>query len=172
MIILIEILNFSQSGVPQPRSPPAPVEPKNRDMFRSSPDSDFDHFPKNRNDMFSQSRDLFASQQHLRENHEYRMQEIKNNGRDKSSLDFDSRRDLGSDICGRDVFDHSNSKRDPFGMARDVSPKSRDSFGMISARDFGVVPNTRESFAAARQNYKRMTVIINYSNYKSLKIKL
>lgn len=108
-------------------------------MFRSSPDSDtFDHFPKNQRDMFSQSRDLFASQQHLRENHEYRIQ--------------DSKKDLGSDI--------SDSKygRDPFGLTRDVSPKSRDSFGMISARDFGVVPNTRESFAAARQNYKRMTV--------------
>ena len=167
--------------MPQPKSPPAPVEPKNRDMFRSSPDSDtFDHFAKNQRDMFSQSRDLFASQQHLRENHEFRndydksrMQESKSRdyyGKDSTDLasftrdrnsDFDSRRDMNSDIFSeakyaREIFETNNAKRDPFGMARDVSPKSRDSFGMPSPRDFGVVPNTRDSFAIARQSFKKL----------------
>ncbi|XP_029046871.1 unconventional myosin-XV isoform X2 [Osmia bicornis bicornis] len=170
----------SQSGVAQPRSPPAPVEPKARDSFRASPDSEaFDHFAKNQRDMFSQSRDIFASQQHLRENHEYRNDfeksrsqdqkskdfygkdstDLASSARDRSS-DFDSRRDLNSDIFdpkyARDIFENSNSKRDPFGMTRDVSPKSRDSFGMPSSRDFGVMPNTRESFVAARQSFKKL----------------
>lgn len=49
--------------MPQARSPPAPVEPMSRDGFRTSPsDSEFEHFAKR--DMFSQSRDVFASQQH------------------------------------------------------------------------------------------------------------
>lgn len=173
--------NFlSQSGVPQPRSPPAPVEPKTRDSFRTSPDSEaFDHFSKTQRDMFSQSRDIFASQQHLRESHEYRNDfdksrlsdpkskdfygkdstDMASSARDRSS-DFDSRRDLNSDIFdpkyARDIFENTSSKRDPFGMARDVSPKSRDSFGMPSSRDFGLMPNTRESFAAARQSFKKL----------------
>ncbi|XP_076621995.1 unconventional myosin 10A isoform X4 [Colletes latitarsis] len=171
----------SQSGVPQPRSPPAPVEPKARDSFRTSPDSEaFDHFSKSQRDMFSHSRDIFASQQHLRENHEYRndfdksrsLQDQKSKdfyGKDSTDLassardrnsDFDSRRDLNSDIFdpkyAREIFENSSSKRDPFGMTRDVSPKSRDSFGMPSSRDFGVMPNTRESFAAVRQSFKKM----------------
>ncbi|KAG7210137.1 hypothetical protein KM043_011699 [Ampulex compressa] len=170
----------SQSGVPQPRSPPAPIEPKTRESFRTSPDSDaFDHFPKNQRDMFSQSRDLFASQQHLRDGHDFRNEfdkprvqepkskdyyskdstDLASTGRDRSS-DFDSRRDLNSDIFepkyAREAFEGSSSKRDPFGMTRDVSPKSRDSFGMPSPRDFGVVPNTRESFVAARQSFKKL----------------
>ncbi|XP_048509561.1 uncharacterized protein LOC105693576 isoform X2 [Athalia rosae] len=178
--------SHSQSGVPQPRSPPAPVEPKNRDVFRGSPESDmFDHSPKNQRDMFSQSRDLFASQQHLRETHEYRSQyengknfygkdstDMASSTRDNRSADFDSRKDVSSDIfepaspkspygrdvysTGRDIFDSANAKRDSFGMMRDVSPKSRDSFGMPSSRDFGVVPNTRDSFAVQRQGYKRL----------------
>ncbi|XP_024944481.1 uncharacterized protein LOC107271471 isoform X3 [Cephus cinctus] len=172
--------NHSQSGVAQPRSPPAPVEPKTRETFRTSPDSDmFEHFPKNQRDMFSQSRDIFASQQHLRESHEFRAEyeksrnhqeklkdfygkdstDLASSTRDRSS-DFDSRKDLNSDIFepkySRDVFDNGNVKRDAFGMMRDVSPKSRDSFGMPSSRDFGVVPNTRESFAVTRQTYKKM----------------
>lgn len=166
---------FSQSGVPQPRSPPAPVEPKSRDSFRMSPDSEaFDHFPKSQ--MFSQSRDIFASQQHLRDNHDYRndfeksrVQDAKtkdfygkdstdlaSSARDRSS-DFDSHRDLNSELFdSKYAFDGSNGKRDPFNMARDVSPKSRDSFGMPSPRDFGVVPNTRESFTVARQSFKKL----------------
>ncbi|XP_076390888.1 unconventional myosin 10A isoform X2 [Megachile rotundata] len=169
----------SQSGIAQPRSPPAPVEPKSRDSFRTSPDSEaFDHFAKSQRDMFSQSRDIFASQQHLRENHEYRNDfdksrqdqkskdfygkdstDLASSARDRSS-DFDSRRDLNSDIFdpkyARDIFENTSSKRDPFGMTRDVSPKSRDSFGMPSSRDFGVMPNTRESFVAARQSFKKL----------------
>ncbi|XP_076381481.1 unconventional myosin 10A isoform X2 [Megalopta genalis] len=170
----------SQSSVPQPRSPPAPIEPKTRDTFRASPDSEtFDHFAKAQRDMFSHSRDIFASQQHLREAHEYRNDfdkarsqdqkskdfyskdstDMASSARDRSS-DFDSRRDLNSDIFdpkyARDIFENSSSKRDPFGMTRDVSPKSRDSFGMPSSRDFGVMPNTRESFAVARQSFKKM----------------
>ncbi|XP_076764901.1 unconventional myosin-XV-like [Xylocopa sonorina] len=171
----------SQSSVPQPRSPPAPVEPKSRDSFRNSPDSEsFEHFSKTQRDMFSQSRDIFASQQHLRESHEYRgdfdkprpeqkpkdfyskdSTDMASSARDRSS-DFDSRRDFSSDIFDpkyvRDIFENSSSKRDPFGMARDVSPKSRDSFGMPSPRDFGLMPNTRESFAAARQSFKKLDV--------------
>ncbi|XP_068984012.1 unconventional myosin-XV isoform X3 [Bombus flavifrons] len=170
----------SQSGVPQPRSPPAPVEPKARDSFRTSPDSEaFEHFSKTQRDMFSQSRDIFASQQHLRETHEYRNDfdksrsqdqkskdfygkdstDLASSARDRSS-DFDSRRDLNSDIFdpkyARDIFENTSSKRDPFGMTRDVSPKSRDSFGMPSSRDFGLMPNTRESFAAVRQSFKKL----------------
>lgn len=170
--------------MPQPRSPPAPVEPKNRDVFRGSPESDmFDHSPKNQRDMFSQSRDLFASQQHLRETHEYRTQyengknfygkdstDMASSTRDNRSADYDSRKDgtsdifdsvtsknpYGRDVYSRDIFDSSNAKRDSFGMMRDVSPKSRDSFGMPTSRDFGVVPNTRDSFAVQRQNFKRL----------------
>lgn len=118
------------------RSPPAPVEPKARDSFRTSPDSEsFDHFSKNQRDMFSHSRDIFASQQHLRENHDYRNDfdksrsqdqkskdyygkdstDLASSARDRSS-DFDSRRDLNSDIFdpkyARDIFENSNSKRD------------------------------------------------------------
>lgn len=165
----------SQSGVPQPRSPPAPIEPKTRDSFRTSPDSEtFDHFSKSQ--MFSQSRDIFASQQHLRDNHDYRndfdkirAQDIKSkdfygkdstdlasSARDRSS-DFDSRRDLNSELFdSKYAFDGSNGKRDPFSMTRDVSPKSRDSFGMPSPRDFGVIPNTRESFTVARQSFNKL----------------
>ncbi|KAI4498543.1 hypothetical protein M0802_006249 [Mischocyttarus mexicanus] len=174
------VYSNSQSGVPQPKSPPAPIEPKTRESFRTSPDSDsFDHFPKNQRDMFSQSRDIFASQQHLRENNEYRndfdksrsSQDQKSKdfyGKDSTDLastrdrisDFDSRRDINSDIFdpkyARDVFESASPKRDPFGMTRDVSPKSRDSFGMPSPRDFGVVPNTRESFSAVRQSFKKL----------------
>lgn len=58
--------------------------------------------------------------------------------------------DHGSDL----YFDQVNAKRDPFGMTRDSSPKSRDSFGMPSSRDIGVVPNTRDSFTVTRQMYK------------------
>lgn len=166
---------FSQSGVPQPRSPPAPIEPKTRDSFRTSPDSEvFDHFSKSQ--MFSQSRDVFVTQQHLRDSHDYRheyeksrAQDVKSkdfyskdstdmasSARDRSS-DFDSRRDLNSEIFdSKYAFDGSNGKRDPFGMTRDVSPKSRDSFGMPSPRDFGVIPNTRESFTVARHNFNKL----------------
>lgn len=162
---------FSQSGVPQPRSPPAPVEPKNRDNFRRSPDSDtHEHFSNSQN-MFSQSRDLFASQKHLRDSHEdHRDQKLSKDFYGKDSIDvgsstrgdrssdFDSRREINSDIFdskySRDMFD--NSKRDSFGMVRDLSPKSRDSFGLPSTREFGVVPNTRESFVVARQSYKKL----------------
>ncbi|XP_012225060.2 unconventional myosin-XV isoform X1 [Linepithema humile] len=169
------VYSNSQSGVPQPRSPPAPIEPKTRDSFRTSPDSEtFDHFSKNQ--MFSQSRDIFASQQHLRDNHDYRndfdkirAQDVKSkdfygkdstdlasSARDRSS-DFDSRRDLNSELFdSKYAFDGSNGKRDPFSMTRDVSPKSRDSFGMPSPRDFGVIPNTRESFTVARQSFNKL----------------
>lgn len=147
----------------------------------------FDHSPKNQRDMFSQSRDLFASQQHLRDTHEYRTQydngknfygkdstDIASSTRENRSADFDSRKDVASDIfdglsgtknpygrdaysSSRDIFDSGNAKRDSFGMMRDLSPKSRDSFGMPSSRDFGVVPNTRDSFAAQRsQGFKRL----------------
>ncbi|XP_014481805.1 PREDICTED: unconventional myosin-XV isoform X1 [Dinoponera quadriceps] len=169
------VYSNSQSSVPQPRSPPAPIEPKSRDSFRTSPDSEsFDHFPKSQ--MFSQSRDIFASQQHLRDNHDYRGDFEKTRGQDGKSKDFygkdstdlasstrdrnsdfDSRRDLNSEIYdSKYAFDGSNGKRDPFSMTRDVSPKSRDSFGMPSPRDFGVVPNTRESFTVARQSFKKL----------------
>ncbi|XP_043281933.1 unconventional myosin-XV isoform X2 [Venturia canescens] len=176
----------SQSGVAQPRSPPAPVEPKLRESnnVRSSPDSEStDNFPKNQHDMFSQSRDIFASQQHLRES-DHRLDYNESNNMQRSidqkskdyygkdstdvgsttrgdrSLDFDSRRDH-SDIIfdpkfARDMFENGNSKRDSFGMTRDLSPKSRDSFGMPSSREFGVVANTRESFVVARQSFKKL----------------
>ncbi|XP_012058460.1 PREDICTED: unconventional myosin-XV [Atta cephalotes] len=169
------IYSNSQSGVPQPRSPPAPIEPKTRDSFRTSPDSEtYDHFSKNQ--MFSQSRDIFASQQHLRENHDYRNDfdkiraqdakskdfyskdstDLASSTRDRNS-DFDSRRDLNSELFdSKYAFDGSTGKRDPFGMTRDVSPKSRDSFGMPSPRDFGVIPNTRESFTVARQSFNKL----------------
>lgn len=173
---LNDVLCFSsQSGVPQPRSPPAPIEPK-RDSFRTSPDSEtFDHFSKSQ--MFSQSRDIFASQQHLRDNHsdyrndyeKSRAQDAKSKdfyGKDSTDLaslardrssDFDSRRDLGSELFdSKYAFDGSNGKRDHFVMTRDVSPKSRDSFGMPSPRDFGVIPNTRESFTVARQSFNKL----------------
>ncbi|XP_077262617.1 unconventional myosin 10A [Temnothorax americanus] len=170
------VYSNSQSGVPQPRSPPAPIEPKTRDSFRTSPDSEtYDHFPKNQ--MFSQSRDIFASQQHLRDGHDYRNDFDKARGQDKSkdfygkdstdlassvrdrSSDFDSRRDLNSELFdSKYAFDGSTGKRDPFGMTRDVSPKSRDSFGMPSPRDFGVIPNTRESFTVARQSFNNRDV--------------
>ncbi|XP_018045561.1 PREDICTED: unconventional myosin-XV isoform X1 [Atta colombica] len=169
------IYSNSQSGIPQPRSPPAPIEPKTRDSFRTSPDSEtYDHFSKNQ--MFSQSRDIFASQQHLRENHDYRNDfdkiraqdakskdfyskdstDLASSTRDRNS-DFDSRRDLNSELFdSKYAFDGSTGKRDPFGMTRDVSPKSRDSFGMPSPRDFGVIPNTRESFTVARQSFNKL----------------
>ncbi|XP_020280008.1 unconventional myosin-XV isoform X2 [Pseudomyrmex gracilis] len=169
------VYSNSQSGVPQPRSPPAPIEPKTRDSFRTSPDSEvFDHFSKSQ--MFSQSRDVFVTQQHLRDSHDYRheyekcrAQDVKSkdfyskdstdmasSARDRSS-DFDSRRDLNSEIFdSKYAFDGSNGKRDPFGMTRDVSPKSRDSFGMPSPRDFGVIPNTRESFTVARHSFNKL----------------
>ncbi|EFN63513.1 Myosin-XV [Camponotus floridanus] len=169
------VYSNSQSGVPQPRSPPAPIEPK-RDSFRTSPDSEtFDHFSKSQ--MFSQSRDIFASQQHLRDNHsdyrndyeKSRAQDAKSKdfyGKDSTDLaslardrssDFDSRRDLGSELFdSKYAFDGSNGKRDHFVMTRDVSPKSRDSFGMPSPRDFGVIPNTRESFTVARQSFNKL----------------
>ncbi|XP_024893255.1 unconventional myosin-XV isoform X2 [Temnothorax curvispinosus] len=170
------VYSNSQSGVPQPRSPPAPIEPKTRDSFRTSPDSEtYDHFPKNQ--MFSQSRDIFASQQHLRDGHDYRNDFDKARAQDKSkdfygkdstdlassvrdrSSDFDSRRDLNSELFdSKYAFDGSTGKRDPFGMTRDVSPKSRDSFGMPSPRDFGVIPNTRESFTVARQSFNNRDV--------------
>ncbi|XP_018350693.1 PREDICTED: unconventional myosin-XV isoform X2 [Trachymyrmex septentrionalis] len=169
------VYSNSQSGVPQPRSPPAPIEPKTRDSFRTSPDSEtYDHFSKNQ--MFSQSRDIFASQQHLREGHDYRNDfdkiraqdakskdfyskdstDLASSTRDRNS-DFDSRRDLNSELFdSKYAFDGSTGKRDPFGMTRDVSPKSRDSFGMPSPRDFGVIPNTRESFTVARQSFNKL----------------
>ncbi|XP_071649931.1 unconventional myosin-XV-like [Temnothorax longispinosus] len=170
------VYSNSQSGVPQPRSPPAPIEPKTRDSFRTSPDSEtYDHFPKNQ--MFSQSRDIFASQQHLRDGHDYRNDFDKARAQDKSkdfygkdstdlassvrdrSSNFDSRRDLNSELFdSKYAFDGSTGKRDPFGMTRDVSPKSRDSFGMPSPRDFGVIPNTRESFTVARQSFNNRDV--------------
>ncbi|EGI59287.1 Myosin-XV, partial [Acromyrmex echinatior] len=169
------VYSNSQSGVPQPRSPPAPIEPKTRDSFRTSPDSEtYDHFSKNQ--MFSQSRDIFASQQHLREGHDYRNDFDKIRAQDAKSKDFyskdstdlasstrdhnsdfDSRRDLNSELFdSKYAFDGSTGKRDPFGMTRDVSPKSRDSFGMPSPRDFGVIPNTRESFTVARQSFNKL----------------
>lgn len=154
----------SQSGVAQPRSPPAPVEPKGqRDAYRTSPDSDaFDQFVKSQRDMFMQSRDIFSSQQQ----HEYRNQDS-SKAKDYYSKDITdlgssiTGRDIGSDIFSdakyaREVFDNNNAKRDPFGMTRDVSPKSRDSFGMPSSRDIGVVANTRDSFAVARQSFKKL----------------
>ncbi|XP_018374566.1 PREDICTED: unconventional myosin-XV [Trachymyrmex cornetzi] len=169
------VYSNSQSGVPQPRSPPAPIEPKTRDSFRTSPDSEtYDHFSKNQ--MFSQSRDIFASQQHLRDGHDYRNDfdkiraqdakskdfyskdstDLASSTRDRNS-DFDSRRDLNSELFdSKYAFDGSTGKRDPFGMTRDVSPKSRDSFGMPSPRDFGVIPNTRESFTVARQSFNKL----------------
>ncbi|XP_074098878.1 unconventional myosin 10A [Cotesia typhae] len=158
------IYSNSQSGVPQPRSPPAPVEPKNRDNFRTSPDSDtHDHFSKNQN-MFSQSRDIFASQKHLREGQDRDQNSKDYYSKDSTDIgstthgDFDSRRDANSDIFdpkySRDLYE--NSKRDSFGMMRDLSPKSRDSFGLPSTREFGVVPNTRESFVVARQSFKKL----------------
>ncbi|CAG5093665.1 Similar to MYO15B: Unconventional myosin-XVB (Homo sapiens) [Cotesia congregata] len=158
------IYSNSQSGVPQPRSPPAPVEPKNRDNFRTSPDSDtHDHFSKNQN-MFSQSRDIFASQKHLREGQDRDQNSKDYYSKDSTDIgstthgDFDSRRDASSDIFdpkySRDLYE--NSKRDSFGMMRDLSPKSRDSFGLPSTREFGVVPNTRESFVVARQSFKKL----------------
>ncbi|XP_018313716.1 unconventional myosin-XV isoform X1 [Mycetomoellerius zeteki] len=169
------VYSNSQSGVPQPRSPPAPIEPKTRDSFRTSPDSEtYDHFSKNQ--MFSQSRDIFASQQHLRDGHDYRNDfdqvraqdakskdfyskdsiDLASSVRDRNS-DFDSRRDLNSELFdSKYAFDGSAGKRDPFGMTRDVSPKSRDSFGMPSPRDFGVIPNTRESFSVARQSFNKL----------------
>ncbi|KAG5317858.1 MYO15 protein, partial [Pseudoatta argentina] len=169
------VYSNSQSGVPQPRSPPAPIEPKTRDSFRTSPDSEtYDHFSKNQ--MFSQSRDIFASQQHLREGHDYRNDFDKIRAQDAKSKDFyskdstdlasstrdhnsdfDSRRDLNSELFdSKYAFDGLTGKRDPFGMTRDVSPKSRDSFGMPSPRDFGVIPNTRESFTVARQSFNKL----------------
>ncbi|XP_058797715.1 unconventional myosin-XV [Phymastichus coffea] len=121
----------SLPGVPQPRSPPAPVEPK---AFRASPDSEaYDAFVKSQRDMFNQSRDMF------------------NHGKDMTDLASSTTRDFNSDI-----FADTKYSRDPFGMARDVSPKSRDSFGMPSSRDIGVVANTRDSFAVARQSFKKM----------------
>ena len=137
--------------------PPAPIEPKN---FRNSPDSDaFDQFVKSQREAFLQS--------------QY--------GKDMtdlaSSKDFDSRRDGNSDIFSDAKYAFENIKRDPFGMARDVSPKSRDSFGMPSSRDIGVVPNTRDSFAVARQSFKKLegdqdrrssiasTLVRNYTIY-------
>lgn len=110
--------------------------------------------------MFSQSRDIFASQQHLRQDPKSKdfygkdSTDLASLTRDRSS-DFDSRRDLNSEFFdSKYAFDGSNNKRDHYG--RDVSPKSRDSFGMPSSRDFGVVPNTRESFVAARQSFKKL----------------
>lgn len=155
---------FSQSGVSQPRSPPAPIEPKNRDSFHISPDYNIhDHFSKNHN-MFSQSRDLFTSHQHIRDGQDHHREGKKSkdyygkDSTDMASSDFDSRRDLNSDIFdtkySKDMFE--SSKRDSFGMVRDLSPKSRDSFGLPSTREFGVVPNTREPFVVARQNYKKL----------------
>ncbi|OXU27998.1 hypothetical protein TSAR_007655 [Trichomalopsis sarcophagae] len=158
----------NQSGVAQPRSPPAPVEPKGqREVYRASPDSDaFDQFVKSQRDMFGQNRDMYSSQQQQHESKaskDYYGKDMTDLGGSTTTRnsDFDSRRDIGSDIFSeakyaRDVFESSNSKRDPFGMTRDVSPKSRDSFGMPSSRDIGVVPNTRDSFAVARQSFKKM----------------
>lgn len=105
----------------QTRSPPAPVEPKNRDVFRTSPDSD--QFMYNH-----KAKDFY--------------------GKDLT--------DLGSPIRETDIFGDSKYSRDSFGMIRDLSPKSRDSFGMPSARDIGVVANTRDSFANARQSFKKL----------------
>lgn len=116
--------------------------------------------------MFSQSRDIFTSQQQLRDSHEYRSDFEKPRSQDSKSKDFygkdstdlaSSIRDMNSDIFDHKyMFENSNAKRDPFGMTRDVSPKSGDSFGMPSPRDFGVVPNTRESFVNARQSFKKL----------------
>lgn len=154
--------------MPQPRSPPAPVEPKSqREVYRTSPDSDaFDQFVKSQRDMFGQNRDIYSSQQQQHESKaskDYYGKDMTDLGGSTTTRnsDFDSRRDIGSDIFSeakyaRDAFETSNSKRDPFGMTRDVSPKSRDSFGMPSSRDIGVVPNTRDSFAVARQSFKKM----------------
>lgn len=129
-------MRCSQSGVGQPRSPPAPVEPKGqRDVFRTSPDSDaFDQFVKNQRDMFMFSQSHDKSKDYF--------------GKDMT--------DLGSSIRDSDIFNDSKYGRDPFGMTRDGSPKSRDSFGMPSSRDIGVVPNTRDSFAVARQSFKKL----------------
>lgn len=83
--------------------------------------------------MFNQSRDMF------------------NHGKDMTDVASSTTRDFNSDI-----FADTKYSRDPFGMTRDVSPKSRDSFGMPSSRDIGVVANTRDSFAVARQSFKKM----------------
>ena len=149
----------------QPRSPPAPVEPKGqRDVYRASPDSDaFDQFVKSQRDVFMQSRDVFdRSDYHDKSRGQDSAKAKDYYGKDLTDLGSSTMaRDLGSDIFSdakyaREVFETSNAKRDPFGMARDVSPKSRDSFGMPSSRDIGVVPNTRDSFAVTRQSFKKM----------------
>jgi len=118
--------------------------------------------------MFSQSRDIFASQQHLRDEYrgdfdKVRVQDGKSKdfyGKDSTDLASSVRErnsDLNSDLFdSKYAFDGSNGKRDPFGMTRDVSPKSRDSFGMPSPRDFGVIPNTRDSFTVARQSFSKL----------------
>lgn len=145
------------------------MEPKGqREVYRTSPDSDaFDQFVKSQRDMFAQSRDMYNSQQ--QQQHDSKASKDYY-GKDMTDLggstitrnsDFDSRRDVGSDIFSeakyaREVYESNNAKRDPFGMTRDVSPKSRDSFGMPSSRDIGVVANTRDSFAVARQSFKKM----------------
>lgn len=110
------------------------------------------------------SRDMFSSSQ--QQQHDYRNQDS-SKSKDYYSKDMTdlgssiTARDVGSDIFSdakyaREVFENANAKRDPFGMARDVSPKSRDSFGMPSSRDIGVVANTRDSFAVARQSFKKL----------------
>ncbi|KAJ8681733.1 hypothetical protein QAD02_017525 [Eretmocerus hayati] len=120
----------SQSGVGQPRSPPAPVEPKGHQQYnnnRSSPDADaFEQFVKTQRDYYG------------------------GNGKDMT--------DVASSARDSELFADAKyaRERDSFGMMRDVSPKSRDSFGMPSSRDIGVVPNTRDSFAVARQSFKKL----------------
>lgn len=120
-------------------------------MFRTSPDSDaFDQFVKSQRDMFMTNRDRF-SQDKSKDYFGKDMTDLGSSMRERNS-DFDSRsRDVNSDI-----FNDTKYGRDPFGMTRDVSPKSRDSFGMPSSRDIGVVPNTRDSFAVARQSFRKL----------------
>ncbi|XP_023288541.1 unconventional myosin-XV [Orussus abietinus] len=155
----------SQSGV----APPTPVEPKTREAFHASPTSDlYEHYPKSH-----YQRDVYPGQEtdkprrtadKAKDFYGKDSTDLGSSMRDRSS-DFDSRRDTSSEIFeqkyARDLgFEQSNGrvtpKRDAFGMARDVSPRSRDSFGMPSTREFGVVPDTRDSFAATRQTYKKI----------------
>lgn len=130
------------------------MEPKGqRDVFRTSPDSDaFDQFVKNQRDMFMTNRDMFPQSHDKSKDYFGKdMTDLGSSMRERNS-DFDSRsRDVNSDI-----FNDTKYGRDPFGMTRDGSPKSRDSFGMPSSRDIGVVPNTRDSFAVARQSFKKL----------------
>ncbi|XP_011310328.1 unconventional myosin-XV [Fopius arisanus] len=149
--------NNQSSGLLSSQLLPPSIEPKNnRDNFHSSPDAEsHNHF--NNPNMFSQSRDIFALQHKSKKSHGKDTADLGSTTKDDRSCDFDLHRDLNSDIFdkfSRDMFD--SGKRDSFRTSRDLSPKSRDSFGLPSSREFGVVPNTRESFVVARQSFKKI----------------